>query len=424
MKKTLLIALTLTLIISSNVFAKEQSVLKFEDISKAIDNNIALKKYDVGYDKLSITYDNLSETMKLLVDMDIQRNFLKELDFVFTPDDKPRTVYYMYLGRGIPVYMNHTLDKYEKEAIMEALHIPVRLEDRQKTQSKMELTKTYQPEKLLSTLNLMNKNRQVVRNSLELGAKQLYYAAILAQEGIDLQKQTVEINKLQLDYGGQKYEQGLISKNDLDNLKLVYDQAVLRLNSKIRSKDNLISSLNKLLSVPLNTKYDCFEGEITYTPYQKLDVQDLINKALQNRYDILSAKEGARLKTLQFDIIKKDYPDDSYEKYRAALREKELEELKLNKAIDDIKAEITKAVETIEQNAVKVKKAEIAYNSMKLRYGAAKQRFDNGLITQDILNLSQMQVNALEISLKAAINTYNMSCEKLKYATGIGPGFN
>lgn len=408
---------------SINTFCAELQPLKIEDVSKSIDNSITLKKFDIGYNKLSIVYDNLSNQMKALLDMNMQRNFLKLLDFVFTPDDKPRTIYYLLNGTSIPVYMNHTLDKYEKEAIMDLLHIPKKDEDRLKLQNTIELTKELQPERVLSQLNLLNKNREAVRSRLELTGKQLYNALILSEEGIKLQNSVVATNKLQLDFAEQRFNEGVISQNDFDTVKLSYEQSLLTLNSRTRSRDNLIMSLNKLMSVPLDTKYSNIEGEITCTSFEELDISTQIKKALDNRYEMYSANEALRLKTLEFDIISKNFVNDSYKQYREALFAKQQEERKASKVKEDITAEITKAVSTIEENYQKLKVAENSYNSANLSYETMKQRYDNGLITQDILNLAQLQAYGTKISLLGAINTYNMSQEKLKYATGVGPGF-
>lgn len=412
MIKKIAVILIILMFSCSNSFAQEENVLSLDAVKQNINNNAALKKLDFGYRKLTNTH-NMAWNVSKYINIAYMKMFVASLN---QPVTEPKAVYYM----GIPTYLDHTLSGIEKEEILDSLGIPY--DD--KGWLNMDLTKNLMPDRLSVQLRLMDKNKEIIKNQLELTAEQMFYGILLADEGIKLQQDMVDISTKQLNMAREKYKKGTISKRELDEARINYKQSLIKLDSQKRSRGNAVLTLNKLMSVPLTTNYDKLDGTIKCETYIEIDKDKMMENALKNRSEIFTAKENVRLKDLEFDIVKEYFDGNEYPEYRVVVKQQEQEKMKLEKAIEDIKLEITLACESIRENYSKVEKAQTELDSAQVNYNTMKARFAQGFITSDILDLMSVQINAAQMNLLGAINNYNISLKKLDAAVGVGPKYN
>lgn len=401
MKKKLLIVLVLIIALGSNTFASQEKVLKLEDVSNNIEKSSTLKLFDVAYNKLvnaknkmfyryvEISFAERDTNASFAGIILMNRN--KDRNLIIYHENKPIYVYYPY-----SYYLN----------------------GRDTNQSI-----TLIPYRIPSQLKLTPINKTVTKNSLNIGAATLYYNILLLEQNINMQQELADAMKAQFDKVDQKYKNGSESQKEYEKSKIEYEKAAEKVNSLQKSKENLVFALNKIMTVPINTSYDKFSEEIKYTK-KDINLEESINKALANRYEVLSAKEDVDYKTTEYNLAKRYKTNNTYIKYELVEKQKEQAELKLETAIEDIKQEITYAYETINNNYEKILNDEIDYKSAQNKYKNMEDRYEAGLITADILNLSHVEVTGAKLKMLGDINNYNLSLKKLEAAIGAGPKFN
>jgi len=386
---------------SSTAFAEEK-ILKLDDIVKNIDKSLVIKQFDISYDRLINSKERIfDKSIEVnIADQETDESFVGML-LSKLERGKHLLVYY----KGVPVYAYYSQSYFLNGRDIYA-------------------SRTLVPYRIPSQIELLEKNKIVTKKRLELSATQMFYNIILTKESIELQQEITTTSKEQLDLLKEKYNKGVVSKNDVEQVNLEYETVLINLNKQKRMLQNAVLILNKTMGVPLNTSYDKFDGEIKYEPYKEINSEEMVKQAIENRYEILSAKDELNYKNIEYDIAKKYSVNNTYVKYSLVEKQKTQATLKLEKSIEDIELEITYACETIKNNYFKIENDEISLKSAQTKYNLMKNKYDNGQTTMDVLNLAHIEVSSAKQAMLSDINNYNMSLQKLQAAVGLGSKFN
>lgn len=379
MKKSIFSFIIVLLLVGSTVHA--DSVLSLDDILKKVDTSPTIKALDnklVGMDILYKKMTDLSEK-------------LAQFSFPYITDSQMRA------------NMGLAFTKTDRLAQDKAIYLV--------------------PGQTQYGYNVLKKNREAALEGLKLGVEQIYNGIILSNNGIKLQEEIVTVSDEQLKNAEDKYNKGLMSKNDYIMAKLKDRQDKLKLNLQKRSLQNLIYSLNKMVGIDLKTTYDKINENIEELPMPNIDIDGAVKEALNNRVELYSLKEDSKNINKELFFTQAYYSSGDPE-YDSLAIKNETNKENIANTEEDIRYELEDASDAIEQNYNNVKKAKSELESANESYKLVKEKYDQGLIPKDILDASHIQVTASGLKLMSAVSTYNMSVKKFEAATGAGPKFN
>lgn len=234
------------------------------------------------------------------------------------------------------------------------------------------------------------------RLSVENEVINLYLSLLELEEGVQLANTNVERTEENFKNIKKKYEQGLLSKNELLDSEVMYEQAKFQL-SNIKTEQKLsIQKLNQLLANDLNQK-------IVLEPIQlKLDqnvpdFKNLIENAKQNRPDFLAAQKSYEIEKIRQEAIKNLVSSKENFIQRQQVNKAEIE---LKQIEENIIITVSELLERINLNRQQLIIAEKNKEKAEESYRLAQLRYENGLGTSFELLSSQ-------ISLREAEKDYN-----------------
>jgi outer membrane protein, heavy metal efflux system len=139
--------------------------------------------------------------------------------------------------------------------------------------------------------------------ALMFNTAQQFITVQLAESNLDLADQDLASFQQTVDIAKAQYKAGAISEGDLLKITVQLLQFQTDVSAAKVAKVQALASLREFLgydAVPAN--YDV-EGDLTYQPLQ-LNRDDLLLKALNNRPDLLAAREGVRASQSQYALAK------------------------------------------------------------------------------------------------------------------------
>lgn len=139
--------------------------------------------------------------------------------------------------------------------------------------------------------------------TLIFNTAQQFITALLAESNLDFANQDLASFQQTVDIGKAQYKAGAISEGDLLKITVQLLQFQTDVSTAKVAKLQALASLREFLgydAVPAN--FDV-QGELAYQPMQ-LNRDDLLAKALNNRPDLLAARQGIRAAESQFSLAK------------------------------------------------------------------------------------------------------------------------
>ncbi|HPU41456.1 MAG TPA: TolC family protein [Acetivibrio clariflavus] len=295
------------------------------------------------------------------------------------------------------------------------------------TKLSLTLAKEYTPAELKYYWNKMIINKTITEKSLYLNMRDLYLGLMksdkdykLAQKKYQLAESKHRINKL-------KFEQGLITRQDLDESEYELLKAEKSVEEAKRNRENTVRSMNSILGADISTEYeevifDELKRNITLKP-----LEYYIEKALAERYEIKSIEEELRLKELKKGIIeksklfKKNY--NIMEQYEDLELEIETLKVKMEKARFDIENDIKKAYIEIKNDLNTIESTTETIKMQKRNLDKMKQQYERGLIPKIVIDEMEIGIEELENTKEYLIYSYNTKIMKLEEASGLGPAY-
>ncbi len=274
----------------------------------------------------------------------------------------------------------------------------------------------------LSTLRsydnaLSNGNLQQEITKVAVGAsvKSNFAQIQILEKNLELTQQKYKIQKKQLIFGQKKADLGLISSNDLDQIKRETVEMEQNLKKIQVSLDDAYVSLNRLIGGSATNRY-VIQNDVAYEPL-KMDMSidayvtrsistDQSLKIEKNKID--TAKFSTKVVTqsttiadvrnaeLAYDESERTYKDATLEKEKAIrlsynkLQNMEVERVNLEKALEKAKQDLDTAQVNykvgniteiqLEQASLAVTNAETELLNNTLTYDATKYSFENTCI--------------------------------------------
>ncbi len=265
------------------------------------------------------------------------------------------------------------------------------------------------------TLNMID----MIKGNLESGVLQLYVGILELDNGIELSEQNITLlEKINAD-NQEMYNQGQISKVDLEVNSLELEVAKHELDKLKIQRTSTLNSLKAVLGVQVDSRVVLLDD---------VDVNGFFDNVTLDEEITLAQNANADVKSYQldFDIIESNF--DLYNAYSGRTFGSEYESL--SDSYEEASDNLRDNLYTVEANVRYAYDDVLAkiqsYNNSKMDFGNAEQTyintkasFDQGLVTTSQLNsaslLYQSKVNSMksaERALQSAIMKYEILTEK------------
>lgn len=287
--------------------------------------------------------------------------------------------------------------------------------------------KEHMPKELKYYWEMMGKNKTVTEETLALGLRDLYLGLMKSDKDIEILNRKFELAKNKHDINKLKFDQGLITKQDLDESEYQLLKAEKSVDEANRNRENMVRSLNSMLGVEISTVYDKVKFDELSRDISLKPLEVYIEKALTERLEIKNIEEEIRLKELKKGIFTesrlfgKSY--DLEEQYEDLELELETLKVKLEKTKFDIENEIKKAYIEIKEDLYNLESTTETIKMQKRTLDKLKTQYESGFIAKILLDEMEIGIDELENAKELVIYGYNTKIMKLEEAAGLGPAY-
>jgi uncharacterized protein (UPF0335 family) len=283
------------------------------------------------------------------------------------------------------------------------------------------------PEQMKHYWFMAEQSKIVTTNKLVSSLRDLYAGVYAANAELDNNKRKSDILQQSYKQNKARFQQGLITEMELEESGYDMTAALKNVTVAKRNLDNMIRSLNVLMGVPMNRTYSGIIFKESGKAGQLKGVQYYVDKAKEERLEIIDLKKQIQLKEMELSIIERYLNLSEIE----ALREDhdkvsgELESLKIKLELEKLKIEkeIRDAYFDIANTGKNVKNMEESLRLQRDSLEKLKVRYRLGYITKDAVNRLEAVVNELEAGYNISLYNYNTKLIKLENSAGIGPAY-
>jgi len=254
----------------------------------------------------------------------------------------------------------------------------------------------------------LEKNREMLLAGIEIETSSLYYNVLLAEQSIVINK--VNLNKAdeQLRVVNLKFNNGSATKAEVLNAEMAVQKAKTDLDSAM--DDYNIAKLNLLnkLELPFDTELVLTDTNLIYVPSEEVSLIEAIEKAKEERPEILTAENNLKLQEIETHAYTAYYTSN-LRQHKAAKEKLKDAELNVPQAYKDVELDVRKSY----LNLIKSERALINMEkTLELAKEAARINqllYDNGMATTlDVLEANTGLAQA-EIGRYQLLAVYNIN---------------
>ncbi len=260
--------------------------------------------------------------------------------------------------------------------------------------------------------------REQTVETVKMAVQNAYFNLLFAADKVEIQKSMLDSAKEDMDIADKKYELGMVSQVDVLSGEAALESARLGYNTALRDLEYQRMSFNKTLGLPLKTEVELTD-RLGFEEPDEADLDETVALALENRYEIIAAKEQYRVNEFNHKLTLGWYPEGTFVT-RQARYEMENSHHKLVNTEQDVELSVRKAYmdmhsayESIGVLGKNVERLEKAYDIARLRY-------DTGMATsQEVVNALNA-LNDIKLQHLQAIHGYNLAKVQFEASGGIG----
>lgn len=257
-------------------------------------------------------------------------------------------------------------------------------------------------------LDILEKSKTTADLGLEIQAKSGYYGLLVAEETIEINKNSLAQAEEQLKVLNLKFENGSATKAEVLNGEVSVHEAKTELDS---STDALKLSQLKYLSqlgLPLDTELKLTDREIEYVPTGDIDLNAVLEKAKVDRPEIVNAKNSLEVQEIYTHAVKAYYTSN-LAVYKVAEKDLEDAEIAVSDAYEDVELDIREMYQNLVESERKLKNLDQSLELAQEAVRVNKLLYDNGMATSlDVLNantaLTQAQIGRYQVLISYNIN--------------------
>ena len=263
---------------------------------------------------------------------------------------------------------------------------------------------------------ILEKGKDQILKKLEIKSKSAYYNVLLAQKTVELNEKVLAKAKENLKVLEIKFDKGSVTKLDLLQGQIAVNQAQTELDNAGDSLSLEILSFNNTLGLPFDQQI-VLADEIEYLEGDEIDLEKSIEKAKENRLEIITAKENLELTQIKHDTYTSYYTTGT-SRYRNAVKEltyakNNIEQVYKNVELDVRQKylELIKAERALKNkdNTIELSKETVRIKSLFYDYG--KVTALDVLETETSLAQAEISRYQLLVSYNVARMMFDNACE-------------
>jgi hypothetical protein len=270
------------------------------------------------------------------------------------------------------------------------------------------------PKKDEQNINDAKNDRDTLLNDIKFDVEQKYMDALSCQDKIDIINKQIENVDNQISIMKAKIDQGVAISTQLNSLNVQKSQLMASLNAPKAQLEQDLLSIKQAINMDLDSDLTLVPTEKTYSKYDDSDIQDKIENAVEQSYNLKKINNNIAILEIQKDIYRRYSYNDATGEVSTGLSIENLKsslydtELNTKIGLWNSYYNLKNLEDTVNTEIAKVESASANYNTIlaKVKEGTALS------IEADSAKLS---LESEKINLRNAQNNYMVAAEKFQY---------
>ncbi|NYB74660.1 TolC family protein [Sedimentibacter hydroxybenzoicus DSM 7310] len=254
----------------------------------------------------------------------------------------------------------------------------------------------------------LEKSREVLIKGIEIGTKSMYYNVLVAEKTIEINQAKLNKANEQLRVVNLKFNNGSSTKAEVLSAEMAIQQAKTDLDSAIDDLNIAKLNLLNMLELPFDTEFVLTDTELPYVPTNKINLDEKIEKAKQDRIEILTAENDLEIQKIETHAYTAYYTSNLRENKWAKEKLKDAE-LNLPQAYKDVELDVRKTylnlIKAERSLANMDKTVELAKEAARIN----KLLYDNGMATSLEVLDADTKLAEVEIGRYQMLAAYNIN---------------
>ncbi len=250
--------------------------------------------------------------------------------------------------------------------------------------------------------------------NLKFSTEQQYLNALTNEDQINTINDQIKNMDEQIAQTKVKIANGQLTNNDLESLEVQKTQIEASLNQpKAQLQQNLLT-IKQTINMNFDGNLTPVSTEKSFAKYDDSNIEDKINKAVDNNYNISKINNNLDILRAEEDIYKKYAYDDDSGAISTSLSIQDLEN-SLDSAKLTIKTNLWNGYYGLKnlEDAVETENAKVA--SAQSNYDTIAAKVQQGVAIQLQADSAALSLKSEKINLKNAINNYMVGVEQFEY---------
>lgn len=252
-----------------------------------------------------------------------------------------------------------------------------------------------------SGVDIANLSVESEKLNVQYQVSKAYYNVTLKQEELENIKTLHNTVVSQADIAKKRYEQGLVSKLEYEQVENQAKKIELNLTSATKELEQSKKDLNLLMGQPLKTELTVEATLNEPNALEELNVEEFNEIALKRRPDLVQTETDMEIKKVDFELTARVYPDIVHE-YKLVKIDFEIAKLDWENDKQKLLINLQKVIDSyyLSKENYELSADDISLEEEQLKN--VKLQYDLGMVTDlDVLNaqqaLSDAKLNQLNL---------------------------
>lgn len=250
--------------------------------------------------------------------------------------------------------------------------------------------------------------------NLKFSTEQEYLNALSSQDQINTINDQIKNVDAQIAQTNAKIAQGQLTKNDLETLKVQKSQLEASLNQpKSQLQQNLLS-IKQAINMNLDGNLTLFSTQKQYSVFNDTNIQDVIDKATENNYNVGKINNNLTILKIKEDIYKRYSYNDASGEVSTGLSIQDLQNSLYDTKMN-IKTNLWNSYYNLKNSEDTVATENAKVESAQSNYNTIAAKVSQGVLTQIQADSADLSLKSEKINLKNAQNNYMVAREQFEY---------
>jgi outer membrane protein TolC len=258
---------------------------------------------------------------------------------------------------------------------------------------------------------------EIAMNQLEYNTISTYYGLLLAQEGLRISKENLQVQNDILANTDKKFSLGVASKLDVLSAQSGVEDAQVTVQSAETQLKNARMGLNQQLNYPIMQQI-VLTDSLRQTTAPAITLEDAIKSAIANRNDLREAEFQLESAKLTLDGLA--FTSKVTARYMNAQLGVTKAQLARDMKVSGIEMEIRGKYMKLQDLAAEIAAAKQKVDNAAETYRLAGLSYDAGMRTLVEVQGAQLVSFNAQLALSSKITEYDLAVFDFEYATGYG----